>query len=152
MTNGMVFDGTQDLHNGEFPSVPAIYFIISENKVQYIGSTANLKQRLMVCHHKQNAFSTLNNAKVSWLNCDLDKIDDTERHFIAKINPPLNAVIGIGAGAGNTNAKRKDGKTRVFLNVRVERDTLKALKELSKIEKCTVTTLVNRILEKELSI
>ncbi len=76
-----------------FPSSPSIYFCIdSENVIQYIGRSINLKKRWSK-HHKFEDLNQTGNIRVLYLLVD-DKslLTEIENALISYFNPPLNFI------------------------------------------------------------
>lgn len=74
-----------------FPKKPAIYFAIdSQETVQYIGRTVNVRQR-WGNHHKYDALSEIGNVKIAYLFIDtVELLPKIEAALIEWFNPPLN--------------------------------------------------------------
>ena len=76
------------------PSEPCIYFAIDgHGTVQYIGRTANLKQR-WTSHDKRKKLSSMEGVKIAYLFVDTVLQSSVEAALIEWFNPPLNNVPG----------------------------------------------------------
>lgn len=74
-----------------FPKKSAIYFAIdSQGTVQYIGRSANVRQR-WGNHHKYDVLSEIGNVKIAYLFVDaVELLPKIEAALIEWFNPPLN--------------------------------------------------------------
>ena len=79
------------------PSCPAIYFVLADDNILYIGQTVNLTQRWAV-HHTRNYLQSLSsNVRVAWLECqDKKLLRKVEAALIDQFEPELNGNPQIG--------------------------------------------------------
>jgi predicted GIY-YIG superfamily endonuclease len=74
----------------ELPKLPAVYFVISNNEVLYIGSSCNLNRRWKE-HHRYQDFKELDLVKITWLELsDTNLLREIELTLIYKFKPRLN--------------------------------------------------------------
>lgn len=78
----------------ELPHVSAIYFVVEDEVLLYIGLTIDIKNRWSG-HHRLNDFSDV--AKIYWLETNAQDLAAREVEFITEFSPELNANPG-GAG------------------------------------------------------
>ena len=73
------------------PSVCAVYFVMHNNKVVYIGKATILKQR-WDSHHRIKEFKKLSGeVRIAWLICDIPELtDELEKSMIARFEPSIN--------------------------------------------------------------
>lgn len=67
------------------PHWPCIYFLCKNNRVVYVGQSTSLTGRL-----NQHANTGKDFDEVFYVRCHAEKLDKTEKHYIEKLNPPLN--------------------------------------------------------------
>lgn len=74
----------------QLPSISAVYFAFdSDQKIQYIGQTTNLKGRITT-HHKLADFRNMNLA-IAWMEVsDVESLRAIEKQLIDHHKPPLN--------------------------------------------------------------
>lgn len=74
----------------KLPSVAGIYFAIdSLGVVQYIGRSANIKQRWR-CHHNQRELETMGSVRIAYITCPEDLLAQVETALVSWFLPPLN--------------------------------------------------------------
>jgi hypothetical protein len=75
----------------QLPKCSAIYFVMQDEQVLYIGQTVNLANRL-ASHQRWEQFKTLGESlKVAWLECsEIHLLEEIETALISYFNPPLN--------------------------------------------------------------
>lgn len=71
------------------PNSPGVYFVYAEGKLQYIGRTASLHQRLNSGHHRGRQFARLK-ASIFWIEAPVDILAELESWLIKTLEPPLN--------------------------------------------------------------
>lgn len=73
------------------PDCSAIYFVIADDNVVYIGKAASLASR-WVNHHKWSELKKIDcPVKIAWLECSNAKLlDDIETALIEQFRPKLN--------------------------------------------------------------
>lgn len=78
----------------QLPNCPAIYFVMQNESVLYIGKTVNLAQR-WAAHHKWNQLAGLDTPiRIAWLSCsDKNLLTQIETALIQQFNPELNKSI-----------------------------------------------------------
>ncbi|MFB2970417.1 helix-turn-helix domain-containing protein [Aerosakkonema sp. BLCC-F183] len=88
LVNPMGLDSIPLGERKKLPEIACIYFVIdSDDQIQYIGSTINLKIR-WAGHPK---YQELNDCRISWLPItEASYLEAIEAQFIAKYRPPLN--------------------------------------------------------------
>jgi hypothetical protein len=75
----------------KLPRISAVYFLLSEDKIQYIGQTVNLKNRWAGHHHMYSQFQLDLNAKIAWLEISSrDFLLEAEDSLIKWFNPLFN--------------------------------------------------------------
>lgn len=71
-------------------SVTAIYFLLLQNRIVYIGKTTNLTKR--ICGHKSSLFRSKWFDSFRYIECGLSDLDRYERRWIGKFNPLHNRI------------------------------------------------------------
>lgn len=75
------------------PTCPAVYFVLSDDHVLYIGRSCNLQQR-WVTHHRYSQLKEINNARIAWLECsDSSLLPEIEAALIEHFQPSLNGEL-----------------------------------------------------------
>lgn len=74
-----------------FPDIPGIYFAIdSENNIQYIGRSINIRKRWLN-HHRYRQLSSMEGVKIAYLHIDsVELLHEIEKALIAYFKPSLN--------------------------------------------------------------
>jgi hypothetical protein len=74
-----------------FPKCPAIYFAIdSENQVQYIGRSINIRGRWKT-HHRYGDLAAIGQIRIAYLFIEaIELLPEIESALIEWFNPPLN--------------------------------------------------------------
>lgn len=82
------------IERSQFPKSPAIYFVVEDERVLYIGQTVNLAQRWAV-HHRWSEFKKLKlSARVAWLECsEVNLLCEIEAALINHFAPPMNGKV-----------------------------------------------------------
>jgi len=115
------------------PSISAVYFVLDEDRILYVGKSVNLSSRWANHHRyhqiKQVSFSPV----ISWLECPSVVAEKLERECIATFYPELNGL------------QQKHLGTQ--LNVFVRRDTFDALEILASKASMSKESLVRRLAE-----
>ncbi|HAG85809.1 MAG TPA: excinuclease ABC C subunit domain-containing protein, partial [Cyanobacteria bacterium UBA12227] len=72
------------------PYCPAVYFVVANNNVLYIGQTANLHDRWLA-HHRWGQLKELNElVRIAWLECgEHHLLTEIEAALISHFEPPL---------------------------------------------------------------
>lgn len=101
----------------DFPEETCIYFAIdSQDTIQYIGRTQNLRQRWMG-HHCQHRLTGMGGVRIAYLSVNVELLDSVEAALIEWFCPPLNK-IGI---ASNPKKSRQRGiRIRQIREIEVE--------------------------------
>lgn len=75
----------------QLPCCPAIYFVMQNKEVMYIGKTINLTQRLSA-HNRLKQFTKLgSDVRIAWLECkDTELLGQIEQVLIDYFKPLLN--------------------------------------------------------------
>ena len=120
------------------PSVCAVYFVLHDNKVVYVGKATVLRQR-WDSHHRIKEFKNLpREVRIAWLICDSPElIDELEKSIIARFQPSMNG----------SKVEYATPRKTIYL----EPKTLEALKQRANKEKRTVSNLCNLLIEQEMS-
>lgn len=72
------------------PTTPCIYFAIdSQGVIQYIGQSANPRQRWSL-HHQWRSLKRLDEVRVCYINCDAEHLNEVELALIRRFSPLLN--------------------------------------------------------------
>lgn len=113
----------------EFPMLAAVYLVLRDGRVLYVGRSGCLQKR-WISHHKRELLKDTDS--VAWLEgCDISK---TEHSLIRKFRPPLN------------NQRR----TRIRFSyvyvggAMVTAETKKAIERIAESDECTVTYVIRR--------
>lgn len=89
--NDIKFDGFVILDKRRFlPKCSGVYFIVSDDRIFYIGKSVDIRSRVVHGHHKFNQFVELSNPSIFWVEAPKDKLSDLERKYIRQFAPPLN--------------------------------------------------------------
>lgn len=77
--------------HSRLPSCPAIYFVLQENRILYIGQTVNLTQR-WATHNRLKQFANMvGDVRIAWLECsDTNLLLKIESALIEQFKPELN--------------------------------------------------------------
>jgi excinuclease UvrABC nuclease subunit len=120
------------------PTVCAIYFVLHENEIVYIGKANSLKHR-WESHHRLKEFKKMSgDIHIAWLICDsLQFLDEIERLMIAQFKPRING----------SSVEYATPRTTIYL----EPELMEALEERAKQEKRTVSNMCNLLLEQAMS-
>ncbi|GET39664.1 GIY-YIG nuclease family protein [Microseira wollei] len=93
LVNPMCLDSVPLEERQKLPQIPCVYFVVdSAKKIQYIGSSINLKERWLN-DRKLEEIKSENEVRIFWLpiaESDLNCLKAIESEFIAKFCPPLN--------------------------------------------------------------
>ncbi len=74
----------------KFPAVSCVYFVLLDNKIQYIGKSVNLRGR-WGCHHIPLRFESTADLYVAWLAIDdRESLIEIEAELIKWFNPRFN--------------------------------------------------------------
>ncbi|MEI2582370.1 GIY-YIG nuclease family protein [Scytonema sp. PRP1] len=75
----------------QLPRCSAVYFVLAENRILYIGKTVNLLQR-WAAHHRWSEFVKLfPTVRIAWLECsDETLLTEIEPLLIKEFSPELN--------------------------------------------------------------
>ncbi|WP_051039768.1 helix-turn-helix domain-containing protein [Synechococcus sp. PCC 7336] len=77
---------------GDLPECSAVYLAINgQDKVQYVGRSANLYRR-WIQHHRLNDLSKGTGVRIAYLEVDADLLDEVEAALIEWFDPPLNGL------------------------------------------------------------
>lgn len=71
------------------PSMPGIYFALSDQKVLYIGQSTNIQERWKK-HHKYNELKSWKGVRIHFIPSDGRPLLDQEAEWISAFSPPLN--------------------------------------------------------------
>jgi GIY-YIG catalytic domain len=129
------------LNRSQLPNLPAIYFVITDEQVIYIGRTSNLRQR-WVDHHllKQKALGEIL-VKVAWLSCsDINLLPSIELALIEYFQPCLNRC-GLG---------RRENPDYSRVTGLVNRELAKRLRVYVAESESTISEVVEKALKKYL--
>lgn len=120
------------------PLVCAVYFVLHDNKVVYVGKATVLRQR-WDSHHRIKEFKKISGeVRIAWLICDSPElIDELEKSMIARFEPSMNG----------SKVEYATPRKTIYL----EPKTLEALKQRANKEKRTVSNLCNLLIEQEMS-
>ena len=122
----------------ELPNKSAIYFAIdSQNNIQYIGRSVNLKQR-WYGHHRLSQFDTIGNIRIAYLFMDEDLLESVEVALIEWFKPLLNNSI-----TGNSSSNTLDTTT-----IRIRVTAKKHLDQLAKRDRRSILDTLDLLLEK----
>ncbi|MEM6404225.1 MAG: GIY-YIG nuclease family protein [Cyanobacteria bacterium P01_D01_bin.116] len=123
-----------------FPKKSAIYFAIdSQGTVQYIGRSANVRQR-WGNHHKYDVLSEIGNIKIAYLFVDaVELLPKIEAALIEWFKPPLNNSL-----SSFTNTSEK-------INFTCEPEDKQYLREWAAREGRTLSNLVERIVKEAIA-
>lgn len=101
----------------KLPPIPAVYFAIADDEVQYIGCSVNIRQR-WVNHHRAKHLKE--NTIIAYLeNINPSLLLSTEKALIEWFNPRLNGVvIRNGAIIRLLKPKEKQTSQRAVLCIR----------------------------------
>lgn len=74
----------------QFPSCPAIYFVLAAEKVLYVGRTINLVNR-WAGHHRLAELENIEEVKIAWMEVnDFTLLPSVEKVLIQYLKPTLN--------------------------------------------------------------
>ena len=94
------------------PNCAAIYFVLQEKKILYIGRSTNLMQRWSGHHKLKEILSLETNLRIAWLECsEIGLLSEIEAALIKHLKPSLNRRRIITTSKA-TNNIGKEIKTR----------------------------------------
>lgn len=102
------------------PDLSGIYFIYADKKLQYIGQTVSLAQRLIGPHHRSHQFAKMD-ASIFWIRASVDILAELEKWLVDTLKPPLNG-----------SKIPPDGKNRTHTSITLSEKTLKDLDDMAK--------------------
>jgi hypothetical protein len=77
------------------PNIPAIYFVIEQKRIIYVGKAERSAFR-WISHHIHSKIESRTSVRIYWLEIkDVKKLQEVEKYFIALYEPELN-YIGLG--------------------------------------------------------
>lgn len=76
----------------QLPKCSSIYFAIANGRVQYIGRAKNMRTR-WAKHHRYDELSLMDAARIAYMECPADLLDEIEEALISWFNPPLNGLF-----------------------------------------------------------
>ncbi len=127
----------------QLPNCPAIYFVLAEERILYIGKTSNLSQRWIAHHRFSQVAARGNSVKIAWLdisNCTSDLLTEIESALIEHFSPELN----------RTRYEKKptvNGIKTQNINFTCESEDKEYLREWAAREGRTLSNLVERIIK-----
>src|SRR5882762_1367666 len=76
------------------PDEAAIYFVLSDDNVLYIGAATSLVRRWRgKNHHRSSQVGEFPNARIAWIVTDVTNLASLERRMIGYFNPSFNRSI-----------------------------------------------------------
>lgn len=112
---------------GQLPSVSAIYFVLKDDQVLYIGETSNLYQRWLAHHRWNQLQAKAEQVRIAWLECSkISLLSEIEKALIKHFQPSLN--------------------NSVVLQSQRQRDGLKLKTQLAKVRQKQINTLIEQLL------
>jgi hypothetical protein len=121
---------------GLLPRVPAIYFVLEDEEIVYIGQTKNLLVRWRNHHITANFVGTVGKISIAWLqsqNTELLKV--IEQTLIDAVQPRLNHSTG-GQFAPKFEGNKK------LCSFRLTSTAIARLDELALAHECTRTDVI----------
>lgn len=76
----------------QLPQSAVIYFAIANQSIQYIGKSVDARNRWRN-HHRYHQLLEMGGARIAYLECDMDLLDQVEIALINHFRPPLNGVF-----------------------------------------------------------
>lgn len=92
-------------HRKTLPSIPAVYFVLWDGVVMYVGKATSLRGRWLR-HHRQDEVGKLVGAEIAWMSVDTRSLDAAERLAIVALHPILN-------GSRSPSLRRRTGSPRL---------------------------------------
>ena len=120
------------------PSCPAIYFVMQDDRVLYIGQTTNLAQR-WATHNRLKQFAKMvGDIRVAWLECsDKALLRKVEAALIEQFKPELN-----------TREKKKRTVPKKRVHITLPDKVFDTLEKWADNQGRTVTNLVTYLVKK----
>ncbi|HEY9297509.1 MAG TPA: GIY-YIG nuclease family protein [Phormidium sp.] len=119
------------LDKSTLPAIPAIYFVVEESTILYVGSTLNLKQRWYTHHKYEVIIKDYLEARIHFYYIDnLDTLRSLETFFINELTPVLNStkIFKSSNSISLRNSKVKDyPKAKIHFYYVDNLDTLRNL-------------------------
>jgi len=85
----------------DLPDTAAIYFVLADNTVLYIGQSINVRQR-WAAHHRLKQLNERDGCRIAWMTVDdAGLLDELERACIAHFQPMLNGSDVLWPVEGN---------------------------------------------------
>ena len=136
------------LQRKQLPSICAVYFVLYENEVIYVGKSNALMQRWSTHHRLKELNSLSGEVRIAWLICDNPQfLDQLEKLMIAHFKPWMNRSKvkqpSKDGHPGNTNKDRVTFHNRVDTRIKIE----KLIPDMGKSLSMVVRNLVNLGLE-----
>ena len=95
------------------PSIAAVYFVMNEAEIYYIGQSKNIKQRFSN-HEVMKEIKDKTGIKVAWLKCCISNLRGIEKAAITSFMPKLNRAFPSGVKA-NRDAQEEVRDKRIRL-------------------------------------
>ncbi|MEL6162746.1 MAG: GIY-YIG nuclease family protein [Cyanobacteria bacterium J06628_3] len=73
----------------KLPNHTAVYIVVADEKVLYVGKAKDLNQRWMQ-HHRYQQLNKFIDSKIYWINTEIDAIESLEKTLIRELKPILN--------------------------------------------------------------
>ena len=132
----------------QLPSICAVYFVLYENEVIYVGKSNALMQRWSTHHRLKELNSLSGEVRIAWFIVDNPQfLDQLEKLMIAHFKPWMNRSKvkqpSEDGHPGNTNKDRVTFHNRVDTRIQIE----KLIPSMGKSLSMVVRNLVNLGLE-----
>jgi excinuclease UvrABC nuclease subunit len=74
----------------KLPMISAVYIIICEYDIVYIGKSLNLFMRFRAHDKVHNLLELYGDFEIAWIECEADRLVELEKRLVSHFKPPLN--------------------------------------------------------------
>ncbi|BDA71713.1 hypothetical protein CAL7716_058790 [Calothrix sp. PCC 7716] len=123
----------------QLPIISAIYFVLSESEILYIGKSLNLNNRWKT-HHRRFDFLRYENITIYWYQyTEIETLIELEAYLISKYSPKIN------------NSKiDKDLGAEIRLESFLDNDSIEVMKNIAASRKQSLSTFIENLLFQEI--
>lgn len=89
MPNVITWPSMSYEHHANLPDISAVYAVLCDDEVLYVGSAINLRKRWLN-HHRARLIAPLSNTVIVWQITDRQLLRETETKYIKLLKPAWN--------------------------------------------------------------
>lgn len=133
----------------ELPEVSAIYYVVVNETVLYVGQATNLKDRWR-SHHRTLQLMTFIYAgilvDIYWRECEKSALNEEESKDIETFTPRLNRSPVLKKGAKETEKETEEipAKRRIVKIIKLEPELIEAIRASIKFGLTSKSSVLNR--------